>query len=228
MTEPSLPSTHFSAILASSIHDIKNSITHVRGLISQLSKNQGYSDTPELQQLEQEANRMNSSLVQLLILYRIDSALFKPTIEEYSALEILEDIAAQYQNLLTLSHIELQIHCTDEIFCYCDDSLISSVLASIVNNAQRCCRRKIAVSVYTVEHFTCFCVEDDGAGYPEQILADANKNFSESDFSAGNTGLGLYFAAIIARLHHNGDRMGYIKIENSSHLGGAKFSLFLP
>ncbi len=61
----------FPAILASSVHDIKNSLTTVRELIEHIA-NQQESKNQDLIQLEFEANRMNNSLVQLLELYKID------------------------------------------------------------------------------------------------------------------------------------------------------------
>ena len=41
-------------------------------------------------------------------------------------------------------------------------------------------------------------------------------------------GLGLFFAATLAQMHINGEQRGYIEIDNNSHLGGARFSLYLP
>jgi hypothetical protein len=44
----------------------------------------------------------------------------------------------------------------------------------------------------------------------------------------GNTGLGLYFVAAIAGFHKNQGKYGYVKIDNLSRMGGARFCLFLP
>jgi hypothetical protein len=44
----------------------------------------------------------------------------------------------------------------------------------------------------------------------------------------GNTGLGLYFVAAIAGFHKNREKTGFVKIDNQSRIGGARFCLYLP
>lgn len=229
MSPSSSPLINFPAILASSIHDIKNSLSHIRELIKQLARLNNNAENSEFQLLETEANRMNSSLMQLLILYKIDSSLFKPVIDEYPAGEIIADVAAQQGSLLALNNIELMLECPEDLMCYCDNALINTALISIVNNAQRYCRKKILLSAHQVEHdAVCFCVEDDGQGYSDNFKCSRQAQSFESDFSTGNTGLGLFFASTIAQLHTQGTQKGYITTDNDSRLGGARFSLFLP
>ncbi|MGR9115486.1 MAG: sensor histidine kinase [Gammaproteobacteria bacterium] len=228
---PSHSSTiiNFPAILASSIHDIKNSLSHIRGLIKHLAKRNNNAEDSEFQQLEIEANRMNSSLMQLLILYKIDSSLFKPVIDEFPVIDILADVAAQQESLLALNNIELMLECPEDLMCYCDNALINTALISIINNAQRYCRKKILLSAHqTAQGGVCFCVEDDGKGYPENLKYSQQAQSIESDFSTGNTGLGLFFAVTIAQLHTQGSQKGYITTDNDSRLGGARFNLLLP
>lgn len=226
---PTSPIVNFPAILASSIHDIKNSLSHVRELIKQLAKRPGNAESSEFQLLEIEANRMNSSLMQLLILYKIDSSLFKPVIDEYSVYEIIADVAAQQESLLTLDHKELLLECPEDLFCYCDQALIITTLNSIINNAQRYCRQKILLSAqHTPDDGVCFRIEDDGKGYPANLSYSREAQSQEADLSTENTGLGLFFAVTIAQLHSHGEQKGYITTDNNSRLGGARFSLWLP
>ena len=42
------------------------------------------------------------------------------------------------------------------------------------------------------------------------------------------TGLGLFFAKLIAEAHEYKGQQGFIKLENSSSLGGSRFTLYLP
>ena len=229
MPPHSSPIINFPTILASSIHDIKNSLSHVRELIKQLAKLHNNAENSEFQLLEIEANRMNSSLMQLLLLYKIDSSLFKPVIDEYPVSDILADVAAQQESLLALNNIELMLDYPEDLLCYCDNALINTALISIVNNAQRYCSKRILLSAHQDgRDGVCFCVEDDGKGYPENFKYDPETHSFETDFSAGNTGLGLFFAATIAQLHTQGSQKGYIVTDNDSRLGGARFSLFLP
>lgn len=228
-----MPHTHilsvgFPAILASSVHDIKNSLTALRALLGQLESIHQDPKPNEFKQLEFETNRMNNSLMQLLTLYKIDLSQFSLSIDEHSVSEILEDIVAQQSTLLALSNIELITQCDEEMFCYCDSALISSALCTLVNNAQRYCLSKVMVSAFIEDDYTVFCIEDDGLGFPENLLSPDYKQLPQLDLVSGNTGLGLFFTETIAQLHVKANNRGFISTDNDSQFGGARFKMYLP
>jgi signal transduction histidine kinase len=218
---------NFPAILASSVHDMKNSLGTLMALISQLEKMYPEARPPEFEQLQFEANRMNSSILQLLILYKIESSRFSLSIDAYPALDIIQDVMAQQTAMRSLTPIRLVSECPEDLICYCDNTLIGNVIGTIVNNAQRYCRSKILLSAAQEAHYVVLRVEDDGAGYPDGFVTEPGANMS-FDPGTGSTGLGLFFAATLAQMHTNGEHRGYIEIDNNSRLGGARFSLYLP
>ena len=228
-----MPNTHilsisFPAILASSVHDIKNSLTALRVLLGQLENTYPGPRPAEFRQLEFETNRMNNSLMQLLTLYKIDLSQFSLAIDEHSAGEILEDIVAQQSTLLSLGNIQLITECHGDLFCYCDSTLISNALCTLVNNAQRYCLSKVLLSATREGDYVVFSIEDDGNGYPENLISSDYKQLPQIDLSSGNTGLGLFFAETIAQLHVKTDKQGFIVTDNNSQFGGARFKLYLP
>ncbi|MCX7102492.1 MAG: HAMP domain-containing sensor histidine kinase, partial [Methylobacter sp.] len=159
---------------------------------------------------------MNNSLMQLLILYKIDLSQFSPTIDEHRAGEILEDIAAQQSTLLSLGNVQLITQCDNELLCYCDNTLISSALCTLVNNAQRYCLTKVLLSATQEGDYVVFCIEDDGYGYPENLISSDYKQLPQMDLSTGNTGLGLFFTDTIAKFHVQGEKSGFITTDNNS------------
>lgn len=218
----------FPAILASSVHDIKNSLTALRALIDQLEHVYQDQKPNEFRQLEFEINRMNNSLMQLLTLYKIDLSQFSLTIDEHSAADILEDVVAQQSTLLSLGNIQLITECQGDLFCYCDNALISNALCTLVNNAQRYCQSKVVLTVTQEDDYVVFCIEDDGRGYPANLISSDYKQLPQIDLANGNTGLGLFFTETIAQLHVQGDKQGFITTDNNSQFGGARFKLHLP
>lgn len=220
--------TLFPTILASTVHDIKNSLGIVLELIRQLALKQQAGQSEDFSQLEFEANRINHSLMQLLVMYKIDSNKFSLDIDEYLALDIINEAKAQQDVLSKLNSVDVQIDCSDDLLCYCDYSNISNALGTVLNNALRYTHTAIFISVGEEDGYLKFCIEDDGAGYPEHLLAADLSDAAELDWVKGNTGLGLYFVAMIAGLHKNNGKTGFVKIDNQSRLGGARFSLFLP
>lgn len=218
----------FPALLASSVHDIKNSLTTLRVLVDQIKDTCNNENKNKFKQLEFETNRMNNSLMQLLTLYKIDLAQFSLTIDEYSAADILEDVTAQQSTLISLGNVELFTQCDDELFCYCDSTMISNALCTLVNNAQRYCRSKVLLSAIQEDGYSVFCIEDDGPGYPDNLISSTDKQFHPVDTTSGNTGLGLFFVGTIAQLHVQAGKQGFITTDNNSQFGGARFKLYLP
>lgn len=222
------PGNIFPAILASTVHDIKNSLGIVLELIRQLAVNQLPCENEEFTQLEFEANRINHSLIQLLVMYKIDTSKFGLDIEEYSALDIVNEAIAQQHALAKFKQVQLHVNCDDKLMCYCDFPNICNALGTILNNALRYTRSAIQFSAVQEGEYLKFCIEDDGLGYSEHLLSADLSVGNNMDWVTGNTGLGLYFVAMIASMHKNNGKSGFVSIDNQSSLGGARFSLFLP
>ena len=161
-------------------------------------------------------------------MYKIDSHKFGLAIDEYPAIDLVNEAISQQVRLLQLNHIDIRIECNENLMCYCDYQQISNALGNILNNAQRYTRNAILISVRIENDYLEFCVEDDGEGYPEHLLEADLNNPVDLDWVTGNTGLGLYFVSAIANFHKNKDKVGFVRIDNQSRLGGARFCLFLP
>ena len=71
-------------------------------------------------------------------------------------------------------------------------------------------------------------VEDNGSGYPAFVIEAGEAVNKGVNFSSGSTGLGLYFAAMVAKLHKNRDKTGSMRLENGGEYGGGCFILRLP
>lgn len=218
----------FPTLLASTVHDIKNSLGTLQALIQQLSQQPQFSQNPELHQLEFEASRINHSLMQLLVMYKIGNRSFCLDIDEYPAIELIKDALAQQARQTQLNRISIDIACADDLLCYADYQHIGNALGTILNNAQRYSRQQILISAERQDDYIVFAIEDDGRGYPPAMLNADLDNPQALDWISGNTGLGLYFVATIARLHKSKTKQGHVLIDNQSRLGGARFRLLLP
>ncbi len=221
-------SIDFPTILASSIHDIKNSLATVRGLISEMAADQKNAENKNFFQLEFESNRINNSLIQLLELYKIDSCCFNLDLDEYSVSDILQEVKAQQATLLYLNNLKITTDCPEDLHCYCDYDHICNALGSVLNNALRYTNTQIRLSAHKENNYIVFCIDDDGKGYPEQLLSIGSISNTRSNWISSSTGLGIHFVSKIAELHTAQNNSGFIKLDNDSPLGGARFRLFLP
>lgn len=223
----------FSDLMASSVHDMKNSLSAQIGALEQMAQQrQAAGDQPGCQALGavvHETRRMHASLVQLLSLYKLDEALYPPDVTECSIAELLGELLLQQQSMLDVKGIAVRLDCAPDCQWYVDRDLVSGALLNALNNASAHGRGRVRIAAHAGQGSLELRVEDDGPGYPVHMLqAAAGMDGRRVDFISGSTGLGLYFASQAARMHKNGARVGSIGLENGGAYGGACFVLRLP
>ena len=219
----------FSTILASTIHDVKNSLGVVLSSLDELlCSGDAAPPTGRLIKLRCEAQRVSDNLVQLLALYKMENQGLALNIDEYFVHDFLEELLASEKAVLETRNIELDFQCANDLAWYFDRDLIAGVLKNAINNALRHARTQVRVTAEEKNHYLVLSVNDDGEGYSGDMLADGRQCGHGVNFSSGNTGLGLYFTSRVAELHKNKDRQGAIELGNGHVLGGACFSIKLP
>ncbi len=223
----------YSDILASVIHDIKNSMSVINNHIGDIMMIEDLSD--DMQQrasvMYQEMKRANNQLVQLLTLYKLDNQRLTPNIMEYNVYDFLEEIMIEEAALAEAQHIEIEIDCDEWLSWYFDQDLVRGVISSTIGNAKRYTKSKILLSAWEEDNYLVFSVEDDGDGFPEKFIkyhqeqsnTDVGKAFTE-----GRTQLGFFFATNIAQVHENKGRTGFMKLKNGESLSGGCFEIWLP
>lgn len=226
--QPDSPA-NFSMIIASAVHDMKNSLGmllhSLDGLRHEYESELGAS--PRFNTLQYEAERVHSDLVQLLGLYRLGEQNLSAHAEEQFVPDFLSQQLARHRPLLEGHGLDCRIE-ADEISGFFDDDLLTGVLNNTINNAIRYTKSRILITAGQRDGYLVIGVEDDGEGYPEHMQKSGKVSFKSLDFNTGSTSLGLFFASSVAQLHRDGDRHGFIKLHNHGHLGGGVFEIWLP
>ena len=227
MVSPSPPV--FTTILATSIHDMKNSLSLVLNTLDDyLLEHAEQHSQEQLGYLQYESRRINNKLIQLLVFYKMEQTGLRPNIEEYSIYEQLEELLLQEQSLLKVRKIEVEITCDEDLMWYFDRDLIMGVLGNALHNAIRHANSRLLISASVRKRDLKIQINDDGAGFPASVLTSTTTPGHGVNFTDGNTGLGLYFCTLIAGLHKHRSRTGRISLSNDGPLGGGCFSLVLP
>ena len=224
-------SIDFSAILGSAVHDMKNSLCLLMQSIENLGQSLVEADPLSREHLASahyEAARLNTGLVQLLSLYRAGSDNLPINIDEYHIEDVIEDLLATNESYLNHKNMSLEVNQSADLVWYLDADLIGILLNDVLINAMRYSKKKILLSVYTEDQQLIFKLEDDGPGYPHSMLEAHNINMQHCDIAQGRTGLGLFFARLIAKAHSKSETEGTISLENGGSLGGSVFILTLP
>lgn len=225
------PAPDLTLFLASSVHDMKNSLSVLLGGLERVLRTSDAEKLPEYESLSgmvYEARRINSNLVQLLTLYKLgtDSYPFDPA--DHPVREFLDVIAAQNAPLLKPQDIVLDVDCADDLYAHFDEDLVAGVVGHALNNAIKYTRRRVRLAADVVAGGLELRIEDDGPGYPQKMIREGADAMRGVNFESGSTGLGLLFSAAVAKLHRNRGRQGELRLENGGVLGGGCLILQLP
>jgi signal transduction histidine kinase len=218
-------------IIASSVHDMKNSLNMLINSVETLCENipPELRDALNASTIQYEAQRVNNDLIQLLGLYRLHNEMLSIDVDEHHVSDLFEEQIAHYHETLASRGVTLSCHYSDDLTGYFDRELILGVLNNVLNNATRYTKTAIELVAYTFDGGLKLEVHDDGSGYPEQMLhAQPGEEKKGINFHNGSTSLGLYFAARVAAMHQQGDKIGHIELSNGGRLSGGVFSIFLP
>ena len=221
----------FTSVLASSVHDMKNGLCLLIQSIEKLShrlQKKNIEEADELAQIHYEASRLNSNLLQMLALYRVEKDLLPLNIDEYYLDELMEELAARNLLYIRSRHIDVEFDLPEELAWYFDFDLVSNLLNDIFVNALRYCGSKIIVSAFESQGQLHIAIADDGDGYPNAMLATQDMEAAQIDLTVSRTGLGLYFARLIAETHEQNGNKGSILLRNGGQLNGSVFTLTLP
>ena len=221
----------FSSVLAAAVHDMKNSLCLLIQSIEQLADaipEQANESREQVANVHYEASRLNTNLVQILSLYRSQLESLPITVDECFLEDLFADVIASNRVYIEQKAITLDVNCTQELSWYLDADLIYLLVNDAVVNALRYGKCHIVVDAFVDNDTLVIRVSDDGEGYPERMLSQSNTQLSEFNVSQGRTGLGLFFARLIAAAHTRDSICGEIYLENGGTLGGSVFEVKIP
>lgn len=218
--------------LVSSVHDMKNSLAVMANFLESALAQAPDHSAPLYRQTSQalyETQRINDHLIQLLALYKIEQDFYPFDPQEQNLADLAADALSRVANLADSNGIALEYECPDDLLGWVDYELILGVLVQALHNALRYTRDSVHCLIAADPRGgITIRVEDNGAGFPDFLLRQGTSRDRGVSFETGSTGLGLYFAAVVAGLHRDGERGGGTHLENGGRLGGGCFCLELP
>lgn len=231
--KPNKDTVDYALILTSAVHDMKNSLClllqSIESISADISNSQDdNNNAAKLADLHYEVLRLNSGLIQVLSLYRDEKDQLPLNIAECFIVDYFNEFCMKNQLYSTSNKIEIAINIDPDLVWYCDHNLISYLLSDVFTNALRYSKGKILVTANLVNKQLVIEIADNGEGYPDSMLQAQHHEMAELSCKQGRTGLGLYFARLIANAHQNKGNVGQIKLSNGGQLGGGIFTLTLP
>ncbi len=224
------PTVDFSFVLASSVRDMKDSLSMLLITLAAMMEKSPPADAEQAKffsTLEYEAARINGELVQLLSLYQMDEQSLGMHIDEHYVIDVIDEQVARNDTLFNIRKLNIRVECDANLVWYFDNEMIGGVLNNLLVNCARYGQNQLLVSACIENDFLCISVADDGTGYPESMLEDPSPQVGAS-FGSSNTRLGLLFARKVLALHRSKKGQGYLVLANNSLLGGGVIKLYLP
>lgn len=225
------PEFDYATLLASSIHEVKNSLNMLLNSIDEVLSTSNEENNPNYKifsQIQYESKRVNDDLVELLAIYRIKNDQYIANIDEYSVSEFLHENINQHETMIRNKQIEATVDCDDNLYWFFDRDLITGVMSNVINNLYKYTKDKLHISAKKQDNYLVLEIKDNGPGYPDEMLVSNDEEQQAISFEKASTGLGLYFSRLVAELHKNKGRYGYITTTNNGIDGGGCFTIYLP
>ncbi|WP_091875061.1 sensor histidine kinase [Massilia yuzhufengensis] len=225
-----------SMFLASTAHDMKNSISVLSGTLERLlddASPETEKAYPQMAQMLYQTRRLNDNLMQLLALYKnVGTPEYPFDVQPLDIGQLAEQVVANGRVLLESRGIALDLDIDPELVWHFDEDLIVGVVSHAINNAVHYTRDRIVLTARERDGWLEIRVEDNGAGYPASLLQAGGAAMSGTaigvNFLTNSAGLGLHFSREVARMHRHRARHGAVRLENGGRLGGGCFILTLP
>jgi len=196
------------------IHDAKNRLGE---LVFRLESRGGCE--VEIESLLHTSNRLTN----LLIWHTRQDGEMRLNVDSASPGDLLQEVQAEFKQFFPKLDITLQIG-QAPVFWFYDENYIRLALENSLHNACHFAVKQVVLSVREERGYLVFSIQDDGAGFPDEVMVNhANNAFSE--ISRRGTGLGLLLSSHIAKLHKAKGVEGRSVIRNNT---GALFELYLP
>jgi len=231
------PNAHeLFVFLASTVHDMKNSISVLSGTLERLLADASPMDGPAYPQMAQmlyQTRRLSDNLMQLLALYKqVGKPGYPFDVQPLEIGQLVDQVVALERMLLQSRGVTLDLDYDPRLIWHLDEDLILGVLSHAVHNAVNYTRDRVRLAIREVDGCLELRVEDNGAGYPAAMLEAGESAMSGLasgvNFRANSTGLGLYFSSEVAKMHRHRERRGALRLENGGAFGGGCFILTLP
>jgi two-component system sensor histidine kinase CpxA len=212
-------------------HELRSPLARLSVALDLARKRAGAAATGDLDRIEREAKRLNEMIGQLLTLSRWESDGNGARLETVDLAALVREVSADADFEAQARGCSVVVEECEECEMRGTQALLRSAVENVVRNAVRYTPEGTAVSISLkcgagVRREAVVKVRDEGAGVPEEALAEIFRPFYRIDDSrtreTGGTGLGLAITARAVRLHG-----GTVTAANAPG-GGLQVELRLP
>ena len=208
-------------------HELRTPLTVIKGYIDTLSALDEFEPARlhrPLEQMNQQALRMENLLTELLWLSRIESMETRRKTETVNVPSLLQEIVAEINAAYPERDLVTQI--TSELGIRGERRELHSAFTNLIINAIKYSAQEVTITWQQVNDRLCFVVTDQGPGIAPHHIPRLTERFYRVDKSrsadAGGTGLGLAIVKHVATSHEANLDIHSVSGE------GSRFTLSFP
>jgi signal transduction histidine kinase len=205
-------------------HDLKTPVTSIRGTLeSALFKDQDDSWRESVGEAIEGLDRLTFLLNTMLDLAEAQAGALSLDRSDVILSDLVKRAVEIYQPAMAERQHQVAIDLADDVVVAGDLPLLNRVITNLIENelAHLPPGRQIHLRLRFQQGFAELVIEDNGPGFPPDIMARAFERFVKGKQSKGH-GLGLAFVNAVVQAHG-----GTIKISDHPE-GGAVIALSLP
>lgn len=231
-------------------HEFRTPLTMIAGPLIQIQNSEGLSpqNSQLLQMISRNVDRMLRLVNQLMDFGKLDNDMLKLSVSHINISAQLNHMVDIFRVNAMEKHITFRtVGIEDELMAWVDLDKVEKIVNNLLGNAIKFTPQGgiIQMDVDVIPqvealqilpkselrhdtHYLCLRVSDSGDGLPEENIEQIFDRYyqvngqSAAHISLG-TGIGLYYARGLARLHH-----GWLYAENRRDTCGSVFTCVLP
>ncbi|MDD5936514.1 MAG: HAMP domain-containing sensor histidine kinase [Clostridiales bacterium] len=210
---------------ASVAHDLRNPIAIIKGYVEylklnvsedKLSKEKILSIANNVECAAERLEQYTESIQEIKQLQELTVA--KTCI---STKDVFTQISQDFSVMVTKNKLNLKlINTIEDQLVELDLEVLYRILENLIGNALRFAVNEIKIVCVLENHQLIISIEDDGPGFPKDILKSKGKIVTKSDSKNFHIGMGLKISTILCEKHG-----GNLNISNSDLGGCAKIFL---
>jgi signal transduction histidine kinase len=191
------------------VHDLKNPLATLLQYVSlaeaDLRAMPGASGPLDyLQNASEEGRRLSKLIGDLLLVYRLEQGVMRPSREMVPARLLLESVARRFGPRATRHGVRLEVDAEDDLLVPIDLELVQRMLDNLIANALRHVNRGNRVGLFagTGGGEIRLAVRNSGPPVPEHLKGGLFGRFVVGERREWrNVGLGLYLCRLVAEAH---------------------------
>lgn len=189
-------------------HDLRNPITVIKGTVKLLK--QGGRDQSSYNRLDTYTSRLEQYVEAMSSIHRLEELpVHKKNTSLFTLRRELEETAAMLAPglaaMLPLPPAQ------EDVVLQLDPNIFFNVAENLIGNASRFARHTVSISLTIPDGILTLSIQDDGPGFPPQMLKDGPRPFQKGTEDISHFGMGLYICKMLCEKHG-----GALVLENHS------------